>query len=133
KLGCRKFVYKLFFLLGLVYATTCDTALAQAGERPASPPDHDTSYYISLADHIMTRAYMSRKYTSVRLGAPRGTDDIHYLPNTTLNMGVGATYKSLTLNLAYGFPFLNRRDERGKTKYLDLQSHIYTRKWTYDI
>lgn len=95
--------------------------------------DHDTTYYISLADQMLTRFYFSRKYTNLELGAPRGEDRLRYKPNTTLNMGVGATYRSLTLNLAYGFPFLNRNEEKGKTKYLDLQSHIYTRKWSYDF
>jgi hypothetical protein len=37
------------------------------------------------------------------------------------------------LNLAYGFNFLNPTEERGKTKYLDLQTHLYGRKWRIDF
>lgn len=105
----------------------------QKAHAQSQPIDHDTSYYISLADEIMTRFYFSKKYTSFRMGGAKDGENLAYKPNTTLNMGVGATYKALTLNLAFGFPFLNKNDEKGKTKYLDLQSHIYTRKWSYDL
>jgi hypothetical protein len=47
-------------------------------------------------------------------------------------MGVGATYNWATLNLAYGFGFLNRDEAKGKTKYLDLQTHLYGRKLIID-
>ena len=56
-----------------------------------------------------------------------------YMPNTTLNMGVGATYKNLTLNLAYGFGFLNPERGKGKTKYLDAQAHLYPKKMVIDL
>ncbi len=40
-------------------------------------------------------------------------------------MGVGATYHNFSLNLAYGFPFLNKDENKGDTKYMDLQGHFY--------
>jgi hypothetical protein len=48
-------------------------------------------------------------------------------------MGVGATYKWATLNLAYGFGFLNPDRGKGKTKYLDLQFHSYGRRFIVDF
>ena len=42
-------------------------------------------------------------------------------------------YQSISLNLGYGFGFLNTNHVKGKTSYLDLQSHIYGRKWTFDL
>jgi hypothetical protein len=48
-------------------------------------------------------------------------------------LGVGATYKWATLNLAYGFGFLNPEAGRGKTRYLDLQFHSYGRKISVDV
>ena len=37
----------------------------------------------------------------------------------SVNMGIGAIYRAFTLNLAYGFPFLNRGEEqKGKTEIL---------------
>jgi hypothetical protein len=55
------------------------------------------------------------------------------MPNTNLNLGVGITFHSVSLNLGFGFGFLNNDPDKGKTKYLDLQSHVYTRKWAFDL
>ncbi|MBS1730011.1 MAG: DUF4421 family protein [Bacteroidetes bacterium] len=76
--------------------------------------------------------FTSQKYTDFTL-KDKATRSIHYYPNTTFNLGVGVTYNNFSLNLAYGFGFLNRDPEKGKTKYLDLQSHIYWRKWITDF
>src|SRR5690606_30043559 len=94
---------------------------------------YDTSYYVSYEDQITGRFYLSQKYVSFRY-IDTGNDLVfRYLPNTTLNMGVGATYKWATLNLAYGFGFLNPENGKGETKYFDLQGHLYGRKITIDL
>lgn len=93
----------------------------------------DSTYYCSYADRITTRFYFSRKYTSLLVRDKGRNIDLDYHPNTTLNMGVGATYRSFTLNLAYGFPFLNQNQAKGDTRYLDLQAHFYGRKSTIDL
>lgn len=95
--------------------------------------DHDSSYYQSFARHITARFYFSQKYTGLELKTDANVSKFRYLPNTSLVMGVGITYQSISLNLGYGFGFLNTDHEKGKTKYLDLQSHIYARKWTIDF
>lgn len=105
-------------------------ALAQQASARAIDPD----YYETYTDLITGRLYFSQKYTSLVLEARETADDLRYRPNTTLNFGVGATYGWFTLNLAYGFDFLNEGDgAKGSTRYLDLQSHVYTRKMCIDI
>jgi hypothetical protein len=94
---------------------------------------YDTSYYISYEDQITGRFYLSQKYVSFRYIDSENDLDLRYLPNTTLNMGVGATYKWATLNLAYGFGFLNPENGKGETKYFDLQGHFYGRRITIDL
>ncbi len=94
---------------------------------------YDSNYVVSYSRQLTTRIYLSQKYTLFTLEAPKGIREIQYRPNTTVNLGVGATYKSFTLNLAYGFGFLNRDQTKGKTNYLDLQSHIYSLKWRFDF
>ncbi|MBR9774847.1 MAG: DUF4421 domain-containing protein [Cytophagales bacterium] len=89
------------------------------------------AYYQTYPDQLVLRTYMSRKYTGLGLRI----EDVHYWyrPNSTLNMGVGATFEGLTLNLAYGFGFLNPDKSRGETKYLDLQAHAYPKDWVIDF
>ncbi|HEX6847363.1 MAG TPA: DUF4421 domain-containing protein [Chitinophagaceae bacterium] len=105
-------------------------------QEPATAPDHDTTYYESFFGKTITgRYYFSQKYTAFEIKRNNETTPrLRYTPNTTLNMGVGATYGSFTLNLAFGFGFLNRGEEqKGETKYWENQGHKYGRKWGYDL
>lgn len=93
---------------------------------------NDTAYYVYFPNSITGRLYTSQKYTRFSL-KNKGAPDLNYLPNTTFNLGVGATYHNFTLNLAYGFSFLNPHKKENKTKYLDLQAHLYQPKWVTDF
>ncbi len=96
---------------------------------------YDTSYITTFSDQLVLRAYYSRKFTGFYVSYSDILDDhvFHYEPNTTRNIGIGASYQWATLNLAYGFGFLNQTENRGKTKYLDLQSHLYLGKYNIDL
>jgi len=109
-------------------------------ENKAVPPvrpfyfnDHDSSYYQSFERYITARFYFSQKFAGLELQRNSSISRVRYVPNTSLTMGVGVTYQSISINLGYGFGFLNSDDEKGKTRYLDLQSHVYGRKWTVDL
>jgi len=93
---------------------------------------YDTSYYVSYERQITGRYYFSKKYTLLRFKNFAEGYSFSYRPNTTLNMGVGATYRWATLNLAYGFGFLNPDRGEGRTRYLDAQLHNYGRKLIVD-
>jgi hypothetical protein len=94
----------------------------------------DTNFVTSFEHEITGRLYLSQKYTSIQVPGTSSMPSFRYRPNTTLNFGIGATYRSFSLNLAYGFPGLNGDgSERGKTRYLDMQAHIYARKWVFDF
>ncbi len=93
----------------------------------------DTTYISSYAKQLTARFYYSQKYSSIAIDETGGKPALRYRPNTTNNLGIGATYRWFTLNLAYGFGFLNPNDSRGKTSYLDLQCHIYGRMLLIDL
>ncbi len=93
----------------------------------------DTTYIAAYEHKVTGRFYFSQKYTAFTFADQQDDIRLRYLPNTSLNMGVGATYKFATINLAYGFGFLNPDSEKGKTKYLDLQAHLYGKKWLIDV
>lgn len=99
----------------------------------AASGQNDSTYYVSYENQLTTRLYFSKKYTSLRYLEKEADVALRYFPNTTLNMGVGATYRWATLNLAFGFGFLNPDDGKGDTRYLDLQGHFYGRKFVADV
>ncbi|WP_373492924.1 DUF4421 domain-containing protein [Aquiflexum sp.] len=94
---------------------------------------HDTLYYVNYPKMLTSRIYISRKYTSLNVSDKLEDTRFRFEPNSTHNLGIGATYNDFTLNLAYGFGFMNRNDERGETKFLDLQAHMYPRKLVIDL
>lgn len=126
----KKIVISVALLLSLVSAHAQKKA-SKATKDPKAL--YDSSFYISYDRHITARYYFSKKYTAFNLRNLQQGLVLKYFPNTTLNMGVGATYKWATLNLAYGFGFLNPDNGTGKTKYLDLQMHNYGRKIIVDV
>jgi len=93
---------------------------------------NDTTYYIFFPESITGRLYLSQKYTSFVIKS-KEAKDLRYVPDTKLNIGIGATWHNLSLNLAIGFAFLNKDLDKGKTKYIDLQSHLYRTKWATDF
>lgn len=98
--------------------------------------DADTNYIYPYHYQITGRVYLAKKWTGIDLFNVPGIDRLHYRPNSSYNVGVGVTYKGITINLAYGFGFLgflNPSKELGVTTYLDLQTHMYGRKWLVDV
>lgn len=98
-----------------------------------SQVQQDSVFYENNSDRLITRLYTSRKYTSFLLHDQLSEQSFRFEPNSTLNLGVGATYDDFTLNLAYGFGFMNPELGTGKTKYLDLQAHMYPTKFVIDF
>ena len=131
----RRILCLTHFLLSIPFIW-CGNAAAQSAQTGYASSDTgeiDSLYIMPLNDLISARLYLSEKITSMELRDNQEFRVLSYLPNTSLNLGVGATVKSVTLNLAYGFNFLNPDEGQGKTRYLDLQSHIYTRKLVIDF
>jgi hypothetical protein len=97
--------------------------------------DHDTSYYTSYRQQLTVRGYLSKKYTTIKLTPPddEGVPPMTYRPNTSLNIGLGATYRAVTLDIGVGISSFNPANERGQTHYLDLQTHVFTRQWNIDL
>jgi hypothetical protein len=102
-------------------------------QRPAHTQDN-SEYYETFTDYLTTRVYLSKKYTSVGIEGPEGTQTLRYRPNSLTTMGINASYRALSLTLGSGFGFLNPgKEEKGKTKSFDFQTHLYTRDWVTDI
>lgn len=113
------------FVLGLNFFSL---SKAQELEEKDEPP-----YYEDFKGQLNLRYYFTTKYTGMALKNKELGYDFYFMPNNTLNMGFGATYQNLTLNLAYGFGFLNPDRGRGDTWNLDLQVHSYPKKFVIDF
>lgn len=95
--------------------------------------DHDTSYYSTFRSMLTARTYLSRKYNVLSFNPPVPVQSFQYRATTSLNLGIGATYHAFTLNIGIGISKFNPDNEKGNTKYLDLQGYFYARKWNIDL
>ncbi len=111
----------------------CNSLIIPLFTKAQKPLDHDTTYYVTYPGTLVGRFYFSKKYASFTLPAANDGQDLEYKANTLRTMGIGATYNNLTINLAYGFSFLNNDDDKGKTKSIDLQAHLFPHKWALDL
>jgi hypothetical protein len=94
----------------------------------------DSNYIEDHTHDITFRLYGSRKYTYYDIVDTKTNRKIEYRPNSNFNVGFGFNYKWLGINLGFNLPFINDNDDKyGKTKYLDLQSHVYLRKLVIDF
>jgi hypothetical protein len=95
---------------------------------------HDTSYYETYPNKLTVRLYLSQKYLHINVPNTGSQQDMEYKANPKLNLGTGVTWHNLSLNVFYGFAFLNNEDSiKGKTKGLDIQFHLFPSKWAVDV
>ena len=121
---------KKIILLFLLWYFSLSVARAQ---KEKFPDDHDSSYYSTYRSMLTARAYLSRKYNVLSFNPPAPAQSFQYRATTSLNLGIGATYHAVTVNIGFGISKFNPDNEKGNTKYLDLQGHFYARKWNVDL
>lgn len=123
----------LFLLIAMVNKSQVTSAVLVNNTDSVSL-DHDTSYIVSYRDVFTLRLLTSNKKNEFDISDEKNGNTIDYQPNSSLNLGVGFTYKWFGLNLAFNFPFINNDDHiYGKTQRLDLQTSIFSRKYAVDL
>src|SRR5258708_559061 len=69
---------------------------------------NDPNYYETFPEKLTGRVYLSQKFLKFTIPPSGNLTDIEYKANTKLNLGLGVTYHNFSLNIFYGFAFLNR-------------------------
>lgn len=93
---------------------------------------HDSIYYSKLQDKLTARFFLSRKYSDFELVDNYTQQYLEYKSNSRFSLGIGTSYKWLSLNLGIGLE--NPNDSvYGKTRRIDLQTQINLRKLTLNF
>jgi len=97
--------------------------------------DIDTNYLQDLSHRLTIRLYTSEKFSAFSIMDFNIDEKLQYNPNRSLILGAGFSYGILTINIGVNFAGINNKDVdiHGKTRYLDLQTHLYTRKFVIDL
>jgi hypothetical protein len=115
----------LFLLLSLPFSALSQPKLKKEGI--------DTAFIADYHNELIARAFGSRKYTTYSLDDKGYKERLKYRPNSPFNVGVGFNYKLIGINLGFNLPIINDTKEYGKTKFIDLQTHVYGRKLIVDL
>ncbi|QES89247.1 DUF4421 family protein [Rhizosphaericola mali] len=91
----------------------------------------DPRYILDYGKKIVGRIYIQKKVNSFS-AKNSGYEDLKYVPNNVHGIGLGASYRWISLSLSVAK--LGSEDpNRGKSHIFDLQSNIYKRKMVYDF
>ncbi len=94
----------------------------------------DSEYVQNNQRDLILRVYASQKYSDQTFLDRGVKSSLKYRPSNGYVVGLGFNYKFLGVNIGTIFPFAQPDVSRyGKTKYLDLQSHLYLRIFTVDF
>ncbi|HMU47430.1 MAG TPA: DUF4421 family protein [Chitinophagaceae bacterium] len=92
---------------------------------------HDSNYYEMYPNKLTGRIYAAKKFEDINVPSGGSATDLKYVANHKTNFGIGVTWRNYSLNAFYGFN--NSSANRGKTKGLDLQLHLFPHKWVIDV
>jgi hypothetical protein len=96
--------------------------------------NNDSTYVKDETRKLTVRAFGSNKFSKYTPGDYGFDRNLSYSANNNYNIGIGATYKYVGFNIESKIPFINNdMDRYGKTKFLDLQTFVYLRKFTVDL
>ena len=95
---------------------------------------HDTNYYETFPNKLTGRLYLTQKYLHFGIPSLSSGKNISYVANAKMNLGIGVTWHNLSFNAFYGVKFLNNsKSKKGNTKGLNLQLHLFPKKWAFDV
>lgn len=124
---------KYFFLL-LMLCSLNQNTFGQSKFKEWLAQKPDSAYVENYLSDFILRIYGSQKYSSQRIVDRGENTSLSYRPSNGYVLGLGFNYKFLGLNIGTVFPFAKPDNEHyGSTKYLDLQSHLYLRRFTIDF
>ena len=116
----------------MLVATTALFSVPPVRAQQMKKAKYDSNYILNYQEKFGLRILASQKYASVNLRSAVDGHNLHYHANPKLNLGIGGSYKNVTLNLTLGAGYLNNNDI-GKTKGIDFQIHFTPYKWEIDL
>lgn len=120
-------------LLSLASRAQDSTALALWAQKLPRTDPPNRRYVADYHRDLTMRLFSGRRFYQYGLYDKGYAQQLHYRPNTPLNLGLGFNYRVLGINIGFSPGFLNDTRKYGQTGFLDLQTHLYGRKLSIDL
>jgi hypothetical protein len=104
---------------------------SHAQNNQSSAAKFDSSYIESFREYVVARFQLGRKTAGMNFVNQDAGYRLRYLPNKSINLGIGLTYKFATVKMSKGIYQPN--SAKGETKDFDFQFHRYGRKYVMDF
>ncbi|MEO8591253.1 MAG: DUF4421 family protein [Flavobacteriales bacterium] len=118
----------------LLLCLCCSGLVVRGQGRSRAQRALDSLYVRDFSSRPTIRAYVSSKFNSLVIQANDPFTDLRYQPNGHYNIGIGASYRRLTLNIGLPMPFVpSDVEEKGRTRYLDAQATLHTNKQSSNL
>lgn len=126
-------IYKVFFLFAAIFLININLK-SQFIQKVFKIDTTSKDYYETFDTLSNNRFFLSEKISSPQLFNSSHQTKVDYRSNGNLNLGVGHTFRYLTLNIGINFSFMNQDNQyKGRTRYLDLHSQIVGRPYIIDF
>lgn len=93
----------------------------------------DTSYIRSFHEKLILKTYFVNKSNQFSITDIKDEQTTEFKPNDVTNLGFGVNYKAFGLSVAFIPVGRQDRERYGRTRKLDLQGNMYTRKFGFDV
>mgnify|MGYP001979382689 CR=1 FL=1 len=94
---------------------------------------HDTTYIKDFHEKLIVKTYIVSKANNFSVTDVKNEITTDFKPNDVTNLGFGLNYKSFGVSIAF-IPLGNKDNEKyGRTRKLDLQANMYTRRMGFDM
>lgn len=124
----KKNIYPILTLITVFCCSSLQPTRAQQTQKIK----YDSNYIVTYPEKFGIRILATQKYASLNMRSVADGDDIDYHANRKFTLGLGGTYKTVSLNVAAGVGYLTN-DDKGKTKGLDIRIHFLPYKWQVDL
>jgi len=112
------------FFLCLFIFVICNTHTLFAQEKNIYIADYEQKLILSV--------FTAKEFLNITVEDKN--QDLMYMPNNPVELGLGFSWKNSVFSFAYGYGFDFMRDKKlGKTKSFDLQFHHYNRRFVLDF
>lgn len=108
-------------------------SVMRPGRMPVQSETPDLQYVADYHKDVTLRFFSGRRFYQYGFYDKGFPKQLQYRPNTPMSIGAGFNYRLMGFNIGFSPNLWNNSRQYGHTAFVDLQTHLYTRKLNIDL